>query len=368
MDLKNRQHLFILSFDMRNFLFKIAFSVIFIGLLPFISFLVMWLTGELLSFKEVYSKLESNREALYSPAFHNSVRSFKMRGVWNVNPDILVLGNSRVLGIQSSFWDSKYSFFNAGLAISKLSHFEPFLKLIPEENNVKYLILGLDVYFFNEAYHKRSNYNDHTLELKTEPSAYSIVKAGWKNFYRGYFKRDWRLEELFSKEHLGIHAKSTNRGFRWDGSYDRQVALKGRLRPYFDEHLQRIKMSGERYEYGDEVSINALTQLEDLLKFCKMRNWKVVAFTPPYAPSIYSEILSKPNEYKYFFQVFERIKPIFTERGYEVFDFSDPATIGLSNDNFEDALHLIDNSELAILKEMARKDKVFKAMLAEGDF
>ena len=268
------------------------------------------------------------------------------------NPEVLVLGSSRSESIRSDFFIDPSKVFIAAQTTQQMSDFGNFLGQIPATKNPKVLIIGLDQYFFNP------NYAPPPAEaidaLLTQPiSAYDVL-ANWPMIYWHLFKGDITISELL-KNHsgeIGIGAIKSGTGYRNDGSHDPGTILYAND----DSILSDIKQGIGGFEYADKISSAAVAGLDAFLNECKTRGISVVGFLPPFSPQIYQILTSPPNHYDYLQLIMPAIEPVFAKYGYRVYDFTNPASLGITANEMLNGTHPTERGALISFAKMAADD------------
>lgn len=222
------------------------------------------------------------------------------------------------------------------------------------------LIISIDQYFFN-------SYWDN---LKDAPFNYeyrhSITTAFLQNIFEVYshiFSGELNLSQLIYSHHVGFLAKMTGDGFREDGSYyyHRIISDPSSCADYrFRDTYTRIKEGRTRFEYCTSVNKKAVEVLEELLIFCYNHQIKLIAYLPPYAPSVWKLMTASDEytgKYTYLKSIDEEIRPLFERYHYPLFDFSDGGAIGSRDAEFIDGFHGSEKTYLRMMVEMVRKDQ-----------
>ncbi len=254
------------------------------------------------------------------------------------------LGSSRVLSFREQMFDT--SFYNAGYTITSINDFIPFFQSIPEVKYPKYVIIGLDQWMFNQnldGLDKRSLSQlwENSFNLIPRPFAYIGV---WKDLLVGKYNFSL-LKTNNSTDKIGLNAIVNNKGFTNDGSmyYGNQITKLMNNDPTANDYqysntLERIKKGKDLFKYGDSVNLNALVELDKLLKFCSENRIQLIAFLPPFADGVYKEIATSGN-YGYINDIYLKVKPMFDRYGYEIYDFSTVSSVGSSDTETLDGFH-----------------------------
>lgn len=339
-------------------------------ILPFLLFfsLVTFLlcrTGELADVDRLILRQSGNAFCLYGPAYSDQAIYYKYHSVLNRHPKILALGTSRVMQFRNYFFYNRESFFNAGGAVRTMNEFVPFLENI-KSFNPEVLIIGLDQYFFNDAWLVKNSCDRASYEasLSNKLSVVEIVNANKFRLAKDAFYRKVSFHEL-CRGHVdglvGINARVKENGFRNDGSYrygSRMASPTTEPDYQFHDTFERIRTGSRRFEFGKEISIVALAELEKILQYCRQNNIHIVGFLPPFAPSVNMKLRENRNRYEYLGKISSRVAPLFQKYSFNFCDFSDTSAIGSIDSEFVDGFHGSDVTYARILIEMAKLDPI----------
>ena len=197
-------------------------------LLPFAALFVFPLlvqikSGELLPVSAaINEQLAAQGPLIYGPAYSNQNMYYKLTMAQKISPDILVLGNSKILPFRSGFFSNPKSFYNAGGTLSAMNQYRFFLDKLP--NAPKILIFTLDPTYFAPNYKP----DDADIINRLKPTSsfnedLSIFFHNWLTVYTDYFQKKFTLKQLFSPapglRTIGLNAAINHQGERPDGSY-----------------------------------------------------------------------------------------------------------------------------------------------------
>lgn len=348
---------------MKNLLIKL-----FIFTLPFILVLSVPL-ATLYNYKENFVDidpiLKENKKYLIGYAYNEkNYKYLKYKVLENKEKTkIWALGSSRILQFREAMF--RESFYNAGYTITNIKDYQEFFKTIPKEKYPEVLLVNLDQWMFNQNYDQLKATPNKTqwTDAFTEYPKYSVILDVWKDVFNKKYS-------IFNSEKndlkYGLNAYVNNKGFRNDGSmfYGKQIEKlnkkDGSADDYgYKETFKRIASGTNRFEYGDKFNDNTINVLENFLIFCKKNKITVIAFLPPFAPDVLDK-MQKSRNYKYTDQIQPSIQPLFDKYNYQLYDFTDPATIGASNDEFLDGFHAGEKAYAKILIEMINRDPAFQ--------
>ncbi len=301
-------------------------------------------TGE--SFKKIDDIIVNDEPFLIGYAFNEpNYKYLKWKTILSSPKfDVMALGSSRVLSFNSKMFD--VSFYNAGYTISSINDFLPFLKSIPEEKYPNYLIIGLDQWMFNEAWDNLENTpptDTWSGSFNLKPSTNTLINV-WKDLLSNKYNFS-HLKTNKRVERIGINSVFNNSGFRNDGSFFYGGQIEKLLRNdetandyNYANTLDRISKGDRLFQYGEQVNKMALLELESILEFCKSKHIKVVAFLPPFADKVNSE-LSRMGRYQYMDSIFINSQSLFSDNTAELYDYSKLISVGSDDSETIDGFH-----------------------------
>ncbi len=272
-------------------------------------------------------------------------------------PDILVVGSSRVMQIREGIFDPYYSFYNAGGIIQSLSDLNDLEILLENNYKPKYIILGLDIWWFGQKAELESGLNEGIIE---KDSAYN-----WKSHlavYKYLIKLLFNPNELFaifnnqlldnSLGYYGFQALEGN-GFRNDGSfiyenYNKEMEVND---AYVDREtppiIDRLKNGSKQFVFDNDFDKLKLSILDKFLKFCKNNDIKVIGMAPPFSTEVYKELNYSINYKNLLIPYQEDLPKVFSNYGFYFFDASDITKLGLNDKYMYDGIH---GTETALAK------------------
>ncbi len=322
-------------FLLKLFLYTLPFAVPFLLLTGF-----MLYTGEALPLRLVAEMQLGDSLVLYRPRYGNRDLAFKTLSANLRQPDILTAGSSRVLQFRSGFFNLQpRAFYNAGAPAWTLDQVQQLLADLTFTPRV--LILGLDQPWFNDAYVPDvipSPTTDFAHLFAVNRSFLQDVLAGEPFDIARYLAR---IEPGAGGMALGLRAIRDGHGFRSDGSEQYGDFLVAHwLDPQTERqrHLDWLRDGAEMYVRGADVSSSRLAQLAALLDGCAERGITVIGFLPPYAPALYQTMIADGN-HGYLQQLDSALQPLFEQRGFAYFNFSDVTPLGAADSDFFDGWH-----------------------------
>jgi len=328
------------------------------------------LSGEATPYESIIRRqTESRRMVLYGPAETAAEGAFKLQATIRRRPKYLVMGSSRAMAFRSRFFRDSRSFYNSGGAVSGYRHFRLFLQQIPAGQQPRIVILCLEQRYFN-ASSGQFMLHDYDTWLHKQLNPSQVVVQGMRDMYRSVvIAHKYSIAQFLPAHHLaetrnriGLRAIANGDGYRNDGSYCYgQFMQQPRSRNYYDyqfrDTLGRIERGDKGFQYGDDISGEALAEVRALLRYCRTHDIHVVAYIPPFAPKVLTTMQASGN-YGYLEKLYPLLNPLFQENDLTLFDFTDMRTFGSSDREAIDGWHGGEKAYLRLFLVMARNDPV----------
>jgi hypothetical protein len=332
----------------------IAFILPFIALFAIPTY-VLLMGGELTSVKHVAQVQLSSTPKLFGLAYSNPDKAYKLTATRLRQPTLLALGTSRVMQFRNEMFPGT-RFYNAGGGISDIGHYSIFLHLLPKNYHPAVMIISLDPEFFNDRW-------DRTMTRATPqsyqaPSSATIMAGTWKQIYEDLHTKKFHLGSLhWSHDAIGLNAILRGNGFRNDGSYMYGSIIMARQHGQsanvdIRDVYARITQGTQRFETGTRVSPTSLAVLDTFLTECQHLGIRVVGFIPPYAPSVQRRLASRRDAYQYIFQAPQLLTNVFHRHNAEFYDYRDVSSLGITDENMIDGIHVGERGLLTIVHDM----------------
>ncbi len=267
---------------------------------------------------------------------------YKLKLIETKKPEVISVGSSRALQFREFMFSRP--FISAGYAVHSVSELERFINLLldkKEYDSVKSLVVVIDPEWLN------SNYQVYPVIDKKRTSYFRELKASVKKFFKPFILTVKYLTDLSNPVYLAYFDRKFNHifgkkisggccsGFRDDGSYYYYGILYGaRVNQdfNFEQTLGRLNREESRFKSGG-ININALASIKNLKQKIIESGKGVVFVLPPYAPSVWKELLKVKSRHSYLFN-------LKTNKSLIDFDFSDPAVFNSEDDcEYVDGIH-----------------------------
>lgn len=327
----------------RRFWLKLVVFLLPVALYSAVTIAVPFWLGEYTPLREVAAR-QMREEVLFARAYRDDFVPFKYQAAVLRQTPVLILGSSRVMEFRSeAFGDNAGAVYNAGGGASSLYQMFSFLRALPAVALPEVLIVGLDQWWFNP--------ND--VSAWADAWAYPLDQEGGRSFNDVMnYSRSFLLELLEAPDsarllwngdarRVGIRAVISGVGFRSDGSFNYGAANERDNAEGFARTRARIERRVTGFAPAADYSRPAAQALDDLLAFCREHEIAVVAFLPPFAPSIYDELLAR-GESGYLALLPAALTEILARYDAPLLDFTDGATVPAganTDDHYFDGIH-----------------------------
>jgi len=146
----------------------------------------------------IKKQLSGQTHIIYGPAYSNQNTYYKLTMIQHTRPEILAVGNSKILPIRSEFFIDPKTFYNAGGTLSAMNQYRYFLDKLPKAPKI--LIFTLEPTYFIPNYKPDNAAIVSSLEPKPALSeGLNIFFHNWINVYSDYFQKKFTLKQLFAK-------------------------------------------------------------------------------------------------------------------------------------------------------------------------
>jgi len=336
---------------------------------------IFWWTGENFISESRIKEIQKSEKSLIGYFYNESnYRALKKISIEEMPAnDILVLGSSRVTQFRDFMFKSPS--FNCGYTISTITQVKDYLESMPEDKIPTVLLLGLDQWMFNANWDQvdlqsgADFFDPKSVKISFEPNPKQFWSF-WKDLIanKTFYKGSMRDQNSSNGKLIGLNANFFQMGFRPDGSFNYGNRINGILA--FDPHVkdfgfqdtfERIEKGLYRFEYGQQVNPKALIAFEELVIYCRKEKIRLIAFLPPFAPSVVRKLQNSGN-HQYIQLLPELLLKYATPNEVEIWDFTDIENLGSSDQEFLDGFHAGEVSDLRILIQMVENKSLV------GDF
>jgi len=265
--------------------------------------------------------------------------------------------------MRSIFFNTTTTVYTAAQVIQQIPHFQEVFSKIPTNDSPKVLIIGLDQKFFDPNYNPTEYGAEDISTLLTQKSMPWIDVVGnwwpkWFAVYYYYLSLKIPPLKIINPDNslVGLGAVVYGAGFRNDGSYNLSLWHP----PENDGVIPDIDRGIASFEYSNTISQNSIDELGSFLAECRARNIYVIGFVPPFSPEAYHEISSLSGKYGYMNLISPDVGAVFKKYNFGFYNFTDPQSIGLTQQGMRDNLHTTEEGSLVYFLKMAETNSVLQ--------
>lgn len=339
---------------------KFFITILFFGLCPYVfSFYFLKSNFENNNYQDLINRQLKNN-SIYGTSLNQNTFLYKLELIKSLKPEIIALGSSRVMQFRQEFFNN--SFVNAGGAMNHLNEGYMFLEEMYKYHRPKYIILGLDFWWFNDDYREPNNYPYHlntgdimTFSKFIKPYYYLLTNKIETNTLKNLILPTVINNQYTNYDNLGFAAIKTSDGFRSDGSYFYSKLIFGIEKSTdikFQNTLNRIKNGNNRFEYGSHISKNRIEELNKIINFISKNDSKLILIIPPVANTIFKNLT--PINYDYINKFRNYVQNLKVMN----YDYHDISRIAKNDCEFIDGFHGGDIIYQRILLDLYSKNQL----------
>lgn len=355
-----------LDHGIKLFIFKMTWFFAPLFLMGLIIFGLAIYSGESWPINKVIDyELLHPRSTIFSKKFMpDSHYRLKYNEILRRDPDILMLGSSRVLSFREEIFGEDADFFNAGRVLHSLDDLSDFTEILLPKINPKIIYLGVDFYWLGSK-----EYFEHALRKVsyTKDEIYD-----WRSYL--YFNKMFLLEiikkpsliiriinnepDIFGKKTaIGLQALNGN-GFRFDGSFQYGTVITERRGSpdYVDiltpPILEQIVSGIGAFQFDEYINPARVKTLKDFLIKVKEKNIHVIGFSAPFSIEVYQKLITSPHHKDFFAKSRQEISVVFEEAGFSYFDFHSPESLDIDDSYMLDGTHMGETAAAIVLKKI----------------
>ena len=334
-------------------LFTLPFAIPFLMLTGALAYI-----GESMPPFLVLRMQDNPNPVLYRVGYGNRDQRYKRMAVDYFQPDVLVVGSSRVLQFRSQFLNRDPDrFYNSAAPAWRLPEITAHLDAIHHRPRI--ILLGIDDPWFNAAY-----LGDPIVQPPTSDFARPFIVN--RTFIQEWIAgEEFDFPRLLRREEpggsggvaLGMRAIKDGHGFRNDGSeqYGDFLVAQHLWQPNLRGlHMRFYENGEEMYVAGSDVDSEAIAAFRDILEYAKTNSILLIGFSPPYMPSLWQE-LATSDRHTYIQALTPELRSLFAEYDFPYFDFHDVSSLGATDEDFFDGWHHSERVAGQIYSEIAQQ-------------
>ncbi len=262
----------------------------------------------------------------------------------NIQPNLVIIGSSRTMLINSNLFPSS-SFFNNSVSGASIEDIVSIYQLYKDNNKLpQKIIIGIDPWTFNENngqkrwqsiatyyYHFQNTLSqENTTYFKyKELFSFSYFQSSLKMIPR-FIKGNTKPQPTLEKYNL-LGTKLTDGSLVYDKEY-RNASSKE------IEHKIKSYLTGSIYsiENFDTISVRIWNEFERLITDIKINGIEIEFFLSPYAPLVYNKI---QKGYPMVLKTEEIIRDFAFSNNFKLYGSFNPAILGMDETFFYDGMH-----------------------------
>jgi hypothetical protein len=329
-----------------------VFLLPILALLPLGAVNVLFLdhSGELMAGRDV-AAFQQEEPALYGSALHDAVYQYKLALLAERTPEVVVIGSSRVLGMNQSMF--LVPFANLGRTVNYPAEAEKLAADLISTHKPGLVLFGLDPWWLNPRWTHAPDFRAHEKPGGTLSPAAIFAPMRWL--------ADGRIDGALYGERLldadpvlrdgvallGLQAIIDGRGYRPDGSLFRGALVYGGRGAdvAFADTLSRIAGDQAQFRFGDAIDQTRVEELRKTIAMLQDAGIAVVTYMPPVAPTVWAAMDVQPDRFAYL----AAAREVFATLGAPHLDAWDNATLAFDDCEFFDGFHHGETIDLRLL-------------------
>lgn len=334
--------------------FKVLALLVVLAVVITLPYSYWWVTksGDV-DLRGVVAKQAKGDFALFGSGMVQNFPEYKVALYREVKPSVITLGSSRVMQFRGRHFTEPY--LNIGGTAGNLAILRSTAEALIAEHKPKVIILGLDFWWFTKKW-EADPHKPVPLTMGAYATTFDILKTPYEWLLTGKISLAEFFAPLtgaFEAHKYGIMAQRFADGFGSDGSWNYTADITGQQKPFdfkFQDTLKQVSYGIKGFAWSPEVGEAHVEALAELVCKLKSRGIAVYTFIAPVAPTVRASMKERESLYPHLFKLQEALE----QRGVNVLDFGDPATLGSSDCEFVDGFHGGDVTYARILQRMAR--------------
>jgi hypothetical protein len=352
------------SFSTKRFVVVFAVFFAMIGIIATFLRVYFHYTGDLLTESEAVALQQAAvGECDYQSAGGKNYFSYKKELNRALKPEIVSLGSSLAAKFSQNMFAAKFA--NLGVTIEDMNDIGSAVRQLTEIHKPRHIIFIVDTWWFNPKFRPLAEPIDPNDAIVASDSAVlrALVTQMWRRPKLLSF-----MSEIGSGPNcpIGSLAKLYPSGFAKDGSRDygeRLVVPPQEQEDYqFRDTLDRIDRGKRRFEHASEIDHRLIERFLDVLASLKSQNIGYTLVVAPLAPTVFDRMMHSGN-YGFIPKLFER----FQQENLPIQNYLDPSSLGITDCEFLDGIHLGDVGTAKLLRAIAEHDNNLKSMINDAE-
>ena len=329
------KHSFISNFN-RELIILISSAFFIAVTIILMSELCLYRMGETTPYDEVI-QLQLQNNTIYGTKYFNATNKYKILGIEKFQPNLVILGSSRIMPLRQQLFLNRYKIYNAatGDSIGKgLEGMKDIIDSFGDASPPSTVIIGIDPWLLNPTHNRiRRSFLYNILSKHKGTSFFNFLERA-NGFIRngGYRfkayqlllkeKRNW-CQFVFNKRYdlgIGLNAKFFNSGFRLDGSFQ----LPDNCSPDYFSVVEYKKQLSDNWKFPAAYDIDpeAKSDLEKIFQELNDKGIEVICIILPLYPNFYKAIQELPTHAIFNDKFEDTVMAIAKENDISCYNFS----------------------------------------------
>lgn len=355
---------------MKKFIYKTTiFSALILSFLVSVNY---WGDGAKIFHPDYENKIADiifkNQNATNISNYDERILQKELINRLHTNPDVLILGSSRTMLINSTFFDNK-KLINNSVSGASIEDLIAIYQIYVEKNILpKKIIVGIDPWLLND-----NNGQTRWKSLEKEYLSFSNEKKE-----RNKSILDYKMKQLFSFSYfqasfknlpnvIGGKSEPITSNEKYNQTTTKLVdASLSYGKQYREVSNEQVNNKAKNYISGNIYSIEGfnslspkiLQEFEQLCLSILENNIELSFFLSPYHPIVYEKVV---QNYSIVLDVENQVVKFAEEKGIKYFGSFSPQKAGVNTTEFYDGMHCKEHAVKEIMK-VRTHNKVYKSL------
>jgi len=325
-------------------------------------------TGELISVDTVARMQMLGLPFIYQSRLSDHTYRLKVTAARARQPDVVVLGPSRMLQWRSAMF-RPYSFYNAGQVANTQADFRRFLDDVGYAPKIVLFSLEFftlhpewDAIFRNRSYVDRGGFGSGE-QATILRGLWPLIRQDPRLLVR------WPREPVYGLRAFGLRAVETGAGLRPDGSFHYGGIIagwRGQGNDSVEETLSRVRVGAPPFPSADHLDVDQMREVERFARLARERGIRLICITPPHAAEVVEALDRSPLHGNWRQFQSAATADWIRAQGMLYFNFTRLESFAGRREEFVDPFHPSEPASVRMLLAM-RRDPTFRRWLPAID-
>lgn len=355
---------------MKKLIIKLIFLFIPVAIFVGICLAVGLDVGEVYPLSTIAQMQSQNRDIQYDligPGLKHL--QYKYESILVQEPQIVLMGSSRTWYFREHVANRcPAAFYNASYGNSSVFEMAHMLeKIIAQDKSPEVILLSIDY----PEYNGDSDYREEIRQLDELSALEYFIDSGKRTLIQVLLNPTTVMDLLSNAESRtrlgwGFVDDGSPNYYNGDGSHVETKFDDYYLPTGLDIHHVMLEQGELQYQPGSTVDEGALLALDKLLQLAADNNIEIIGFIPPFHEEIRNRLQSD-GDFVYIALAHKDISDLFDAHRFPLYDFSDPETVGGSEDGMYDGWHSGERLSTQIYLEMLNREPEILSKYSDAD-